>query len=178
MPPNVQKHIQDIEEAVSASANMMRKTYGPAWDAQAGLAKIVISVSAAIFGAVLAFSPQIFDAQDRASICLALVAMASLMLSLGFCILSLYASTELTSFQARQFNRRPELRRRISELDETAHDFDQRLEDVWKPMLNADLEPIGTAADRSKFCLTVGVATFLCALLLFIVILFLRYGGT
>lgn len=178
MSIDIEKHLGAIESAVSSSAEKMARIYGPTWAAKGDLAKILITVSSGLLAAVLAFSKEILEGLSADLLCIAFVSMGGLLLTVITSVCALFAATLLSTFQARQFNRKPQLREKLSQLDETSPRFEKDLEAIWKPMLDSDLEPIGRAADRANQFLIAGVVVFVVSLALFMVFVVKKYGGT
>jgi len=177
VPIDVEKHLESIDNAVTSSAEKIGRIYGPAWAAKGDLAKILITVSSGLLAAILAFSKDFLEGLSSPLLYVALASMGGLLLTVVFSVASLYAATELSSFQARQFNRRPKLRAKLSELDETAPDFDSKVENIWKPMLQSDLDPVGKAANRATLYIKTAVGLFVASLFGFMVFVGLRYGA-
>ncbi len=159
------------------SAENIARLFGPAWAARSDLAKIMITISSALVAAILAFSEEAFLQLSIFEFLVAIGCLAGLLITIGTAVASLYAATELSSFQARQFNRRPFLREKLASLDESSPHIQVDVDKIWRPLLEKDVQFLGGAVNRAEVFLRVAVGFFVGSLTGFVGLLVMRYSG-
>lgn len=154
----------------------MQAVHGPGWDARHDYSKTLIAIASATFGAIIAFSNEVFAQSGIVDRWLIIVALALFVVTIGLSLGTIYQRVGLSGFRARYFNQRDEIVAKSEKVDLTSLTAYEELTVVFKGAIDVALEPIGQSDKRAhNFSIWSGV-TFLVALILFLIAIIFRYA--
>ena len=105
------------DASVKTIQSEIREIHGPVWAAKGDLAKILITLNSAIFGAVVAFSKGIFEGASQAEVQLVLIALLALIISLVGSLFTIGSKINIEGMHVRYFNQRQVIRAESQKLE-------------------------------------------------------------
>ncbi len=155
-----------LDKTLNDVADRIQRVHGAQWDARSDLVRNIVGIAAVIFAGTVTF---ISERNHSGAPCRSML-LVSCWVSLVLCILAglyvLWRSVTLRSFYPRMFHSAPQIRATLSELDDTASDYDERTGEVLRQATDPVMKSIGSADSHAHVGAIACLGLFFIAMLL------------